>query len=123
MRKFTIVFFSLMFLTQAALAGVRFIVDSPSHTKRDRLNSSYISASVKKCQASGYSKTYCPRGEQGVDFCPQNSRYFRYCCPNEYAYTKKECAEQGMRAYGSGCHGYYECRPDENSREESADFK
>ncbi|MBR1649513.1 MAG: hypothetical protein IJ689_07980 [Alphaproteobacteria bacterium] len=123
MQKLMTAFLILLMGCETSLAGVRSIVDSASHTKRERLNSNYISSSVKKCTGSGYTRTSCYGNEYGVDVCPYDIRYFKYCCPPQYTSTQKECREQGMVASGSSCHGYYECRPIENEdTRKSEDF-
>lgn len=98
-------------------AGVRFIVDSGQHTKRDRSTNNGVSPSIKNCQNNGYTKVRCNNDEYGVDLCPYNSSYFKYCCPNTHVYTKDECLQMGMRT-GSGCHGYYACEEDSSVRNE-----
>lgn len=118
MRKITAavtVLLTLLFAVDT-MAGVRFIVDSAQHTKRDRSKNSNVSPSLRNCQNSGYTKLYCDNGEYAVDLCPYDSRYFKYCCPDTHVYTKDECKDMGMRP-GSSCHGYYSCEEDTSSYE------
>lgn len=119
MKKLTAAIAVLLTLLFAAdaMAGVRFIVDSAQHTKRDRSKNSQVSPSLKNCQTGGYTKVRCNDDEYAVDLCPYDSRYFKYCCPNTHIYTKDECKEMGMRA-GSSCHGYYACEEDTSNRYE-----
>lgn len=116
MHKFTaaVVFALTMLFAADTLAGVRFIVDSAQHTKRDRSKNNHVSPSLKNCQIGGYTKVRCTDGEYGVDLCPYDSRYFKYCCPETHVYTREECKDMGMRP-GSSCHGYYACEEDSSA--------
>jgi len=122
MRKITaaVVFALTLLFAADTFAGVRFIVDSAQHTKRDRSKNNNVSPSIKNCQNGGYTKVRCDNDEYGVDICPYDSRYFKYCCPNTHVYTKDECRDMGMRP-GSGCHGYYACEEDPSMRYEDED--
>ena len=111
MRKYLGLFLLLMVAVWSfnAFSGIRFIVDSEAHTKRDKVRTNYISPSVKNCRTNGYTKTSCNSSEQAVERCPYDRRYFKYCCPSGYAHKKKDCTEQGLIPSKSSCHGYYRC--------------
>lgn len=94
-----------------ATAGVRSIVDSGANTVRSQTRKNSSSTSVSICKNSGYSRTSCRQGEYGVETCPSNSHYFKYCCPADCVYTKQDCKNMGMLPDRS-CHGYYSCKED-----------
>ena len=112
MNKFVgiLALLSCVLLATEAFARTVFIVDSPSHTVRDKSSSSSHSSTYKNCFSMGYTKTSCPTGERGLEACPMNSQYFKYCCPPEYQYTSSQCREQGLKPTGGSCHGYYSCK-------------
>ncbi len=110
MRK-VVGFLTLLFcvlIAANAFARAQFIIDSKSHTQRDTSNSSTHSSTFRTCPSMGYTQTSCPAGEHGVESCPINSQYFKYCCPQEAIYTASQCRTM-MRKPTGGCHGYYKC--------------
>lgn len=121
MRKTTTmaIFAATLFLSFECFAGVRFIVDSAPHTARTKTKHTSQPV-VNECKTGGYLKTSCPDGEQGVEVCPSNGNYFKYCCPAEYMYSKQDCYDMGARP-GRSCHGYYTC--EEEYRNDKHDKK
>ena len=124
MKKITLlVIFALAFMSAECLAGVTFIVDSPQHASRNSGGSSHytpgytppvtppVQTNETICRSKGYNRNSCPSGQYGVLTCPEDSSYYKYCCPNENRYTFEECQQQGMGVAGAGCHGLYACQP------------
>ena len=115
----TALILSVALFTSNADAGVRFLVDSSTHTHRDTLKGDSGLKIKKMCNNRGYTKTNCKRNEVALEFCPQNSSYFRYCCPEGFSSTKEECYDAGMKPGSRSCHGYYRCEtPEEASEKE-----
>ena len=109
--------FALIFMSAECLAGVTFIVDSPQHSTRNQGNSTnYTSPTMPTqspetiCRSKGYNREGCPSGLYGLKPCPENGSFYQYCCPNENKYTPEQCIQQGMVAFGGGCHGLYACK-------------
>ena len=122
MKKITmLVAFALIFISAECLAGVTFIVDSPQHSSRSSGGSSGYSDPFPStptppspetiCRRNGYNRNNCPAGQYGVLSCPEDSSFYKYCCPEENRYTPAECEQQGMVAVGAGCRGLYACQP------------
>lgn len=110
MRK-VLMFITVMVFFLAAtdvFAGVRSIVDSPIHTQRSPIKSTYV-PSYQTCTNMGYTLNSCASKEEGVDYCPTNARYFRYCCPQGYTHKAKQCIDMGLKPSGKSCHGYHRC--------------
>lgn len=110
MRKILMLITFMVFSLAAndVFAGVRSIVESPTHTQRSPIKNTYV-PTYKTCLNMGYSLTSCPSKEQGVDYCPTNSKYFRYCCPQGYTHKAKQCIDMGLTPSRKNCHGYHMC--------------
>ena len=118
----TILALLIVFFAANANAGVRFLIDSPTHTHRDVLKGDAGIKIKKTCNNRGYNKTECRRNEVALEFCPQNSSYFKYCCPEGFSSTKEECYDAGLEISSTSCHGYYRCETPEVS-DEKEDFE
>ena len=115
----TALILSVTLFAANADAGVRSIVDSPTHTHRDVLKGDAGLKIRRMCNNRGYTKTNCKRNEVALEFCPQNSSYFKYCCPEGFSSTAEECYEAGMEPSSRSCHGYYRCEmPEEVSEKD-----
>ena len=62
------------------------------------------------CNNNGFTMKECPSGYAPVYPCPQNNKYFRDCCPQEYRYTTANCYEKGLTPSTETCLGFHACR-------------
>ncbi|MBQ8785700.1 MAG: hypothetical protein IJZ59_06660 [Alphaproteobacteria bacterium] len=113
----TALILSVALFSTNADAGVRFLVDSPTHTHRDVLKGDAGTKIKRMCNNRGYTRTNCRQGEVALEYCPQDSSYFKYCCPEEFSSTKEECYDAGLEPSSRSCHGYYRCEATEETSE------
>ena len=118
----TALILSVILLASNANAGVRFLVDSSTHTHRDALKADGGLKIKRMCNNRGYSKTECKKNEVALEFCPQDSSYFKYCCPEGFSSTKEECYEANMEPSARSCHGYHHCETLEIQEKEDSDY-
>ena len=65
---------------------------------------------AERCMDSGFTMRSCPSGYVAVYPCPENNKYFRDCCPQEYRFTESQCREYGLEPSKETCLTFHACR-------------
>lgn len=67
------------------------------------------SNTVVICNKKGFTLQKCPSGYAPVLPCPQNNKYFKDCCPQNYRFTTRDCIEKGLKPSTATCLGFHAC--------------
>lgn len=124
--KKVLFFFLCLCVTLSAYAGVRSLGDSgvseqtsPSLSNQRNSFTSQPVVNIKnvntaqRCTAAGFSLKECPAGYVAVYPCPENRKYFRDCCPQEYRFTTAQCLQKGLEPSVETCLNFHACRKKE----------
>jgi hypothetical protein len=108
-----LMFFSAVIYTTNCFAGVRFITDSPHHTRPDKLSSGTgsggSSSGQVSCENAGYKKTSCSNGMVLTNRCPYDNKYYKDCCAKEFNRTKEYCYARDMVPSKKSCGDLHYC--------------
>ena len=75
------------------------------------------------CNKNGFTLKKCPSGYAPVLPCPENNKFFKDCCPQDYRYNANTCIERGLEPSPETCLGFHACRPPKKEEQKQSDNK
>ena len=66
-------------------------------------------SSEEWCKSQGYVFKVCGAGQKALEECPKKKKFYKYCCPKDYLFSKEECLERGLSYSSDKCGPYYKC--------------
>ena len=90
----------------SANAGVQFL---PSMNGVGQKKPAAALPSGQICKNKGYKITNCGAAQKACQPCSDNKKYFKFCCPKNYLFTKEECLNKGLSYSSDSCCGFYKC--------------
>ena len=75
------------------------------------------------CNQNGFTLRKCPAGYAPVLPCPENNKFFKDCCPQDYRYNANTCIEKGLEPSKETCLGFHACRPPKKEEKQPYDKK